>query len=119
MYSKWEWIEKQLREIGEDELADMAAEIEGALGSIYGNTITEEWKEDNEDTILSLDDDDKHGILSGVNAISGEMSYCIACEETEEICDDCKYAAEYGKCKYNTSQYGRFRVKMGQKLGLR
>lgn len=89
--SKWEWIERQCRELGADECADIAHEIEEVLKRLYGDTVTKEW----EKKYNMLDVLDAHIDLCCIRVIANTAIYCIACEE-ESNCINCGFARETG-----------------------
>jgi len=108
MLSKWEWIAEKAREIGNDELAVVAEDIEKLLKEIYGDTITKQWEEDYHEIEWMwrrcIDEKDEIMLLRDV-MLRGY--YCIACVECNRICFNCSFARLAGRCSDDDSLFGR------------
>ena len=108
MKSKWEWIKDACNELGYEEAAGIAGEIETLLKEIYGDTKTVAWMKDYIDV--------KYGSLvslilppdaSDIGRIAGSPRYCIACME-DVHCGTCRFAMRGGGCCVGDTLYIRF-----------
>ena len=97
MRSKWEYIRDACRELGYEEAAGIAGEIEEVLKDIYGDTRTIAWMRDYIDNKYNPFD-----VL-----LASSMEYCVACME-EELCEHCKFKKHAGGCNAEGSLYSRF-----------
>lgn len=101
MRSKWEYIRDACRELGYEEAAGIAGEIEEVLKDIYGDTRTIAWMRE----YIGI----KERHLANINiwVIASSMEYCVACME-EELCKHCKFKKRTGGCISEGSLYSRF-----------
>ena len=100
MRSKWEWIRDACRELGYNEAAGIADEIEKVLKDIYGDTRTIAWMKDYIDV--------KEEPLSGgrIYVLAGSIKYCIAC--MEDGCTTCRFRKRGGGCGTDDTLYRQF-----------
>ena len=105
MRSKWEWIRDACSELGYNEAARIADEIETLLKEIYGDTKTIAWMRDYIDIIKEMR-------VSSPNIWSVACSsfYCIGCAEDTQVdnCYNCRFKKRAGSCFKNGSLYSRF-----------
>ena len=101
MRSKWEYIRDACKELGYEEAAGIADEIEKVLEEIYGDTKTIAWMRD----YISI----KYKTLYNLDIwiLASSMEYCVACME-EELCKYCRFRKRAGGCNKKGSLYSRF-----------
>ena len=102
MRSKWEWIRDACRELGYEEAAGIADEIELVLKSIYGDTKTIAWMRD----YIDIKEEDLD--TSYIWHIAGRTWYCIACVVEHYDCRSCKFKKQSGGCYEIGSIYRQF-----------
>lgn len=93
--TKWQYIARVYREIGDERCAGIADEIDTLLSTIpeYTRT-TADW-----------DDDIASGLVDnmGITDVIQCIGYCTACAHTEDYnlyCDDCIFEARGGRELY-------------------
>ena len=102
--SKWTWLRDKCIELGYNESAKLAQEIEEVLHRLYGVTDTKAWRN------VEAKDVEEAFKNSSFNVISN-VDYCCACEETKRFClycDECKFGMEVGICDISDSLYVNF-----------
>ena len=101
MRSKWEYIRDACRELGYEEAAGIADEIEIMLKEIYGDTKTIAWMRD----YIVM----KEECLTGrdIYILAGNPDYCIGCVEDVK-CNNCRFAAYDGVCVSSGSLFQHF-----------
>ena len=104
MRSKWEYIRDACKELGYEEAAGIADEIETVLKEIYGDTRTIAWMRDyidikNGDCFMS-------SRLSDIYLVTVDIVYCIACDK--DGCSSCRFRKRSGGCASGTALFGRF-----------
>lgn len=98
--SKWEWIEQECMKLGYKESAKIAHELEKVLKKLYGTTITE-----NDNGLrLFLDEcfEDGDTPYRRILMLVFDDTFCIACERTQYICQDCLFHKKGYGCGDNT-----------------
>lgn len=111
--SNWEWVEKACLAKGYIKSAQKAKEIAGILKLLYGDTITEEWRE-----VVGLHNRWRgHGLINNRdirNVVEHGYYFCIACEKSrgdvgyDKMCDNCKFGNEFGQCIEDGSLLSQF-----------
>lgn len=109
MLSKWEFIEKKCLELGAVKCAGIAKNIEQILKKQYGDTKTEGWINEYEETERTHED------LENIRNLAETVSSCIACVKSTEDCGDsgsrcnyCKFADIAGGCTEKKSLFADF-----------
>ena len=108
MRSKWEYIRDACRELGYEEAAGIADEIEKVLKDIYGDTKTIAWMRDYIDV--------KEECLSArdVYKLAGDTKYCVGCMEDVK-CNICRFGERTGLCMRSHSLFQRFQTALYRK----
>ena len=101
MRSKWEWIRDACKELGYNEAAGIADEIETLLKDIYGNTKTIAWMRE------YIGVKERYLVSINIWIVASSMEYCVACME-EELCENCRFRKRAGGCNSKGSLYNRF-----------
>jgi len=110
MESKWLFISRVCRENRMIKPALIAEKIENILRKNYTNTITNEWKENYHKYREKYESIRDNGVsfyffLSG---IINNRKYCVACSQSQCICEKCKFGLEAGKCSEKDSIFNIF-----------
>ena len=98
MRSKWEYIRDACKELGYEEAAGIAGEIEELLKEIYGDTKTIAWMRDYIGINLES--------ASDIYVLASSITYCIAC--LEDGCTSCRFRKRGGGCGSNDTLYKQF-----------
>ena len=106
MRSKWEYIRDACRELGYEEAAWIADEIERVLKDIYGDTKTCKWMRDYMDVKGTL-------YKAELLRVATSSMYCIGCMEDID-CETCRFNTVTGGLQPG-SLYSRFNTALYNK----
>lgn len=102
--SKWTWLRDKCIELGYNESANSAQEIEDVLHRLYGTTDTKAWVDAKEDVIEEHFEREPRKIIEN-------SRFCCACEETRGSSIGCcgyLFGKEVGACDADNSLYRKF-----------